>query len=76
MQHDLEEFKIVAITSARSVDALTLAVQELRRPVADIVALRSRIGGLILGLGVIGSAVIWLADPIYRWIVEVHFPRQ
>jgi hypothetical protein len=76
MQHDLEEFKIGAITSARSVDALTLAVQELRRPVADIVALRSRIGGLILGLGVIGSAVIWLADPIYRWIVEVHFPRQ
>jgi hypothetical protein len=76
MQHDLEQFKCGAITSARSVDALTLAVQELRRPVADIVALRSRIGGLILGLGVIGSAVIWLAEPLYRWLVELHYSRQ
>jgi hypothetical protein len=76
MQHDLEQFKCGAITSARSVDALTLAVQELRRPVADIVALRSRIGGLILGLGVIGSAVIWLAEPVYRWFVELHYSRH
>jgi hypothetical protein len=76
MQHDLEQFKCGAITSARSVDALTLAVQELRRPVADIVALRSRIGGLILGLGVVGSAVIWLAEPLYRWLVESHYSRQ
>ena len=76
MQHDLEQFKSGAITSARSVDALTLAVQELRRPVADIVALRSRIGGLILGLGVIGSAVIWLAEPLYRWLVELRYSRQ
>jgi hypothetical protein len=76
MQHELEQFKIGAIASAQSVGALTLAVQELRRPVADIVALRSRIGGLILGLGIIGSAVVWLAEPIYRWIVELHYSKQ
>jgi polyhydroxyalkanoate synthesis regulator phasin len=76
MQHDLEQFRFGAIASARSVDALTLAVQELRRPVADIVALRSRVAGLILGLGVIGSAIVWLSEPIYRWIVELHYPRQ
>jgi hypothetical protein len=76
MQHDLEQFRFGALTSARSVDALTLAVQDLKRPVADIVALRSRVAGLILGLGIIGSAVAWLAEPIYRWIVELHYPRQ
>ncbi len=76
MQHDLERFRIGAIGSARSVDALTLAVQELRRPVAEIVALRSRLAGLILGLGIIGSAVVWLAEPIYRWAIDQHYVRQ
>jgi hypothetical protein len=76
MQHDLEEFKTGAIASVRSVDALTSALQELKGPVAEIVALRSRVAGLILGCGIIGSAVIWLAEPIYRWVVELHYSRQ
>ena len=75
MQHDLEEFRIGAIAAARSVDALTLAVQEMKVPVAEIVALRSRVAGLILGFGIIGSAVVWLAEPIYRWIVELHYSK-
>ena len=76
VQHDLEEFRIGAIAGARAVDALTLAVQELKGPVAEIVAIRSRAAGLILGFGVIGSAVVWLAEPIYRWMIELHFSRH
>jgi hypothetical protein len=33
------------------------------------------VGGLILGLGVLGSVTVWLAEPIYRWFVEHHFTR-
>jgi len=73
MQHDQEGFRFGATASARSVDALTLAVQELKGPVAEIVALRSRVAGLILGFGIIGSAVIWLAEPVYRWAVDQHY---
>jgi hypothetical protein len=76
VQHDLEQFRIGAIAGARAVDALTSAVQELKGPVAEIVALRSRVGGLILGLGIIGSAIIWLAEPIYRGLVEPHYSKQ
>jgi hypothetical protein len=51
-------------------------VQNLRQPVADMMALRSRVAGLILGLGVLGSAAIWLAEPFYRWVVEQHYLKQ
>jgi hypothetical protein len=76
VQHDLEEFRIGAIAGARAVNALTSAVQELKGPVAEIVAIRSRVAGLILGFGIIGSALVWLAEPIYRWVVELHFSRH
>jgi hypothetical protein len=65
-----------AAAGSRSVDELTCAVQNLRQPVADMMALRSRVAGLILGLGVLGSAAIWLAEPFYRWVVEQHYLKQ
>jgi hypothetical protein len=44
--------------------------------VAEIVALRSRVAGVVLGLGVLGSVAMWLAEPLYRWIVEQHYLKQ
>ena len=73
MQHDLETLRTGAVASGRSVDELLRVVQELRAPVAEIVALRSRVAGLVLGLGVLGSVAMWLAEPLYRWFVEQHF---
>lgn len=72
MQHDLEGLRADTTAAVRSVDALTAAVQSLHRPVEEIVALRSRVGGVLLGLGVLGSAAIWLAEPVYRWVVQQH----
>jgi hypothetical protein len=51
-------------------------VDELRRPVAEIVALRSRAAGIVVGVGVLGSGALWLAEPIYRWFVEHNYLRQ
>jgi len=76
MQHDLEALRTGAVTSGRSVEQLVQAMQELRQPVAEIVALRSRAAGLVLGLGLLGSAAIWLAEPAYRWIIEHNYLKQ
>jgi len=76
MQHDLETLRANASSSSRSVEELLRVVQELRAPVAEIIALRSRVAGLVLGLGVLGSVGMWLADPLYRWFVEQHYLKQ
>jgi hypothetical protein len=76
MQHDLESLRTGASANGRAVDELLRVVQELRAPVAEIVALRSRVAGVVLGLGVLGSVAMWLAEPLYRWIVEQHYLKQ
>ena len=76
MQHDLESLRNGAAATTRSVDELLRVVQELRAPVSEIVALRSRVAGLVLGLGVLGSVAVWLAEPLYRWIIEQHYIKQ
>ncbi len=70
MQHDLEALRTGAAATARSICDLLSAVESLRRPIADISALRSRAAGLFLGVGVVGSVMLWVADPIYKWFVE------
>jgi hypothetical protein len=76
MQHDLESLRTGASSNARSVTELLRVVQELRKPVAEIVALRSRVAGLVLGIGLFGSIATWLAEPLYRWVVEQDFLKQ
>jgi hypothetical protein len=76
MQHDLETLRTGASASARSVDELLHVVHDLRAPVLEIMALRSRVAGLILGLGVLGSVAVWLAEPLYRWFVEQYYLKQ
>jgi polyhydroxyalkanoate synthesis regulator phasin len=76
MQHDLEALRTGAVASGASIEQLVQAVEELRRPVAEIVALRSCAAGLILGLGLLGSAAMWLAEPAYRWVIEHNYLKQ
>ena len=75
MQHDLEALRSSSAANAKSVGELLQVVQELRQPVYEIIALRSRVAGLVLGLGVLGSVAMWLAEPIYRWIIDQHFAK-
>ena len=75
-QHDLESLKLCAADDRRSVEELVKALQALRSPVADMMAFRSRVGGLVVGLAMLGSALLWLAAPFYRWLVDHNLPRQ
>jgi hypothetical protein len=76
MQHDLEALRADTKENACSVDGLVGAIDALRTPIAELGALRSRLAGVVVGLGVIGSAAIWLAEPFYRWLVADHFGRR
>ena len=74
MQHDLESLRQQARTSERCTAELTRAVHALRRPVAEIAALRSRFAGILFTLGVLGTLVLWLAEPLYRRMIDrIHF---
>ncbi len=76
MQHDLEGLRAGATQNGRSVDELLRVVHELRAPVTEMIALRSRVGGVVLGIGAVGSVAMWLAEPLYRWIIENNYLRQ
>jgi hypothetical protein len=76
IQHDVSALRSGTIENTKSIDDLVGAIEGLRKPITDIVLLKSRIAGLIFGLGLVGSVVFWLADPIYRWFVDAKLIRQ
>jgi hypothetical protein len=76
MQSDLEGLRADAVAGSHSVSQLVTAVQELRQPVTQMIELRSKAAGFLLGLGILGSAAIWLTEPIYRWFVEHALLKQ
>jgi hypothetical protein len=69
MQHDLEHLRENASHSQAAIADLLAAVQALTRPVSEIMTLRARAAGLMVGISVLGSAMLWLAEPVYRWFV-------
>ncbi len=74
LRSEIADLRQDAASTSRSIDDLALAVHALQRPVAEIVALRGRAAGLLLAIGGIGSAAVWLIEPFYRWIVDdFHF---
>jgi hypothetical protein len=76
MQADVQALRSDASQAGRAMSDLVSAVQALRAPVAEMVALRSRAAGVVLGLGVFGSALLWLAEPVYRWVIEHEYLKQ
>ena len=70
MQHDITALRSGTNENTKSIGDLVVAVDALRRPISDIVALKSRFAGLVVGLGFVGSVLIWLAEPIYRWLID------
>ncbi len=76
MQSDLEGLRADGAAGSHSFNLLVKAVQELRQPVTQMVAMRSQAAGLLVGLGALGSAAVWLAEPVYRWFVEHAVLKQ
>jgi hypothetical protein len=76
IQHDVNALRARTVDNTRSIDDMVNAVESLRKPITDIVLLKSRIAGLIFGLGLVGSVVLWLAEPVYRWFVDAKLMRH
>jgi hypothetical protein len=76
VQNDVQALRGNTHDTARSLGALMLAVESLKRPLLEITALKSRVAGLFFGASVLGSIALWLAEPVYRWFVELKLsPR-
>ena len=75
MQHDITALRSGTSENTRSIGEMVTAVNALRRPISDIVALKSRVAGLLVGMSIVGSALLWLAEPVYRWLLDSKFLR-
>ena len=75
-QHDIDVLRLLSGDNSRSIAALISEVQSVRRPIVDLLALKSRAAGLLFAAGVAGSGALWLAEPIYRWFVDYSFQRR
>ena len=76
VQYEVETLRSGTAENARSLGEMVSAIDTLRKPIAEILGLKSRVAGLLFGAGVIGSAALWLAEPIYGWLVNESFPRR
>ncbi len=76
VQHEMEALRASATANARLSDDMVGAIEALRRPVAEILSLKARAAGLVFGAGLIGSAALWLAEPVYGWIVNATFTKH
>jgi len=75
-QHELEALRHSSMENAQSVERLILTTDALRRPVKEIVALRSRISALLVVGGVLTSCMLWLVEPVYRWFIDINLLRR
>jgi hypothetical protein len=76
VQNDVQALRGNTQDTARSLGALMVAVEALKRPLLEITALKSRVAGIFFGASVLGSIALWLAEPIYRWFVELKLSSR
>jgi hypothetical protein len=76
VQNDVQALRGNTHDTARALGALMLAVDSLKRPLLEITALKSRVAGLFFGASVLGSIALWLAEPVYRWLVELKLSSR
>lgn len=76
IQHDVESLRSNHVENSRAFLEVVRAMEALKRPMVEIMALKSRVAGLLLGVGFIGSAAIWLAEPVYRWIIDLMLSKS
>ena len=69
-QHDIEVLRSLSYDNGRAIESLIAEVQAVRRPIVEILALKSKVAGLVFAAGVLGSGALWLAEPVYRWLVD------
>ena len=73
---DIDVLRSSSNENTRSIGALVEGLEALRRPIIEIVALKSRLAGLLLAASVLGSGSLWLAEPVYRWFIDFNLQRH
>ena len=76
VQHEVETLRAGTAEHAHSIVQMVHAIEALRKPIAEILGLKSPVAGLVFGAGLIGSAALWLAEPVYGWLVNESFLRR
>lgn len=76
VQHEMEALRQSTAENARLVDDIASVVDKLRQPIADVLGLKARAAGLLFGLGLVGSAALWLAEPVYGWFISAGFGKR
>lgn len=69
-QHDIEKIRSSNTDHARSIQVLVSTVDALKQPIDELVALKSRVAGILFAVGLFGSGALWLAEPVYRWFIN------
>ena len=75
-QRDIDLLRSLSDDNSRSIAALICEVQSVRSPLLELLALKTRAAGLLFAAGVLGSGVLWLAEPVYRWFVDFSFHQH
>ncbi len=76
VQHEVESLRSGTAEHGQSIGEMIEAIDALRRPIAEILGLKSRVAGLVFGAGIIGSAALWLVEPVYGWFVNTVFLKR
>ncbi len=76
VQNDVQALRCGTRENAHALDTLVAAVEALRKPLLEIVALKSRMAGLLVGVGMFGSVALWLAEPFYHWLCDMALTRR
>ena len=76
VQHEMEALRSGAANNARSVSDMVSAIEALQRPIDEILGFKSRVAGLLFAAGIVGSAALWLAEPVYSWILSSSFTKH
>ena len=76
LRHEVEAVRSSTTENGRSIDDMVVAIEAIQKPVAEILGLKARVAGLVFGAGLIGSAALWLAEPVYGWLVNSSFSKH
>lgn len=76
VQHEMEALRSGAAENARSVRTMVSAVEALQKPIDEILGYKSRVAGVLFSIGILGSAALWLAEPVYSWLVNASLTKH
>lgn len=70
VKQDVDALKATSNGATRALGELVAAVDALKKPVEEIMALRARAMGVLLALSTLGSVFLYFFGPFYHWALS------